>query len=308
MNTAYISHPDCLLHDTGDGHPESAGRLHAIEDRLNAAQLFYLLRHLDAPDVTREQLLRVHTADYLELIEHSIPEEGLVYLDPDSPVSPKSLRAARRAAGAAILATDLIMNEEIKNAFCSVRPPGHHATKNEAMGFCVYNNVAVGAAHALEHHGVERVAILDFDVHHGNGTEHIFKDEPRALFCSSFQHPFYPQIPFVQDRSHIVNVPLPATAKSTEFREAITSRWLPALEDFNPDIIYISAGFDAHRDDDMSGVSLVDDDYRWITERIVEVADAGSNRGIVSMLEGGYDLPSLARSVETHIRVLMGLH
>ncbi len=308
MRTAYISHADCLQHDTGTGHPECAARIGAIQDRLITAHLYDFLRHYDAPEVTEQQLLRVHDADYLQSVADSVPRDGLYYLDPDTPISPLSLKAAKRAAGASILATDLVMSGEVSNAFCAVRPPGHHAERHRTMGFCVYNNVAVGVAHALEEHGLERVAIVDFDVHHGNGNEQIFSEEERVMVCSSFQHPFFPETPIDEEHERIVSAPLEATAKSEEFRAAIENVWLPALHQFKPQMIFVSAGFDAHLEDDMSGVSLTEVDFRWITEKILELADAYCEGRVVSSLEGGYELSALARSVETHLRVLMNLH
>lgn len=308
MRTAYISHPDCHAHDAGPGHPESARRLYAIEDRLVSARLFDFLRHVDAPEVSRQQLLRVHGADYLERIAALMPQAGYVRLDLDTVLSPGTLKAARRAAGAVVAAVDLLMRGELVNAFCSVRPPGHHAERAQAMGCCIYNNIAVGAAHALEAYGLQRIAILDFDVHQGNGTEQIFMDDERVIFCSTFQHPFYPYTPVPDITERMVSVPLAAIAKSDAFRTAVSEHWLPALARFRPEMIFVSAGFDAHQDDDMSGVSLTDADFRWVTEQIVQQAERSAAGRIVSVLEGGYDLHSLARCVETHIRVLMGLH
>ncbi len=308
MRTAYISHPDCRLHDTGIGHPESSGRLAAIEDRLVTSHLFDFLRHVDAPEVTEAQLLRVHTADYLAHVNALMPENGFAYLDPDTVVSPASSKAAKRAAGALVKAVDLVMSGEIQNAFCSVRPPGHHAETDRAMGFCVYNNVAVGAAHAMDTYGLQKIAIIDFDVHQGNGTEQIFKDDERVVFCSTFQHPFYPDTPLLELTDRMVSVPLEATAKSDAFRNAVNEFWLPALAKFKPEMIFVSAGFDAHQDDDMSGVSLTDNDYQWVTEKIIEIADSTASGRVISSLEGGYELHSLARCVEKHIRTLMGLH
>jgi acetoin utilization deacetylase AcuC-like enzyme len=308
MPTAYISHPDCHGHDTGVGHPERAARLSAIEDRLLAGRLFDFLRQFDAPEVSDEQLRRVHTPEYIERIEALMPSSGHAYLDPDTVVSPGSLKAARRAAGAVVLAVDLLMRDEADRAVCAVRPPGHHAERARAMGFCIFNNIAVGAAHALQAHGLGRVAILDFDVHQGNGTEQIFRDEARVMFCSCFQHPFYPNSPLLKNTDRMISIPLQATARGAEFRAAVTDHWLPALEQFVPEMVFVSAGFDAHRDDDMSGVALADADYRWVTEQIVAVADRHASGRIVSVLEGGYELDSLARCMETHIRVLMGVH
>lgn len=308
MPTAFISHPDCLLHDTGAGHPECAARLRAIDDRLFSAHLYDFLQHYDAPEVTPEQLLRVHDAAYLEWLENQLPTDGYAHLDPDTVVSPDSLKAARRSAGAAVLGVDLVMNDQVTNAFCSVRPPGHHAERDRTMGFCIYGNVAVGVAHALAHHDLERVAVLDFDVHHGNGTENIFHDDPRVLICNIFQDPFYPHVPCGGRGDASVCAPLAATAKGENFRSAVETNWLPAVRNFKPQLIMVSAGFDAHVEDDMSGVSLTELDYRWVTERIVELAEAYADGRIVSSLEGGYDLSALGRSVEAHLRVLMGLH
>ncbi len=308
MPTAYISHTDCRKHDTGQGHPENSRRLAAIEDRFVESGLFDVLSCVDAPKVSREQLLRAHSRQHIETVETTSPSSGYAHLDPDTVISPDSLDAARRAAGAAVAAVDLVIGGKASSAFCGVRPPGHHAESDRAMGFCLFNNIAVGAAHALHEHGLEKIAILDFDVHHGNGTEDIFKDESRVLFCSTFQHPFYPFTALLDDAPNRVNVPLEATATGTEFRAAVVEHWLPALREFRPEMIFVSAGFDAHRDDDMSSVRLSDADFRWVTEKIVEIAAATASGRIVSMLEGGYELNSLARCVEAHVRILMGLH
>ena len=308
MAIAYISHHDSLMHDTGDGHPENNRRISAIEDQLIASGLFDVLRHIDAPSVTESQLLRVHARAYLDGLESIAPTTGYVRVDPDTVISPGSLQAARRAAGAVVAATDLVVNGEMESAFCGVRPPGHHAESKRGMGFCLYNNIAVGVAHALEAHGLARIAIVDFDVHHGNGTEDIFKDENRVLFCSTFQHPFYPFTALLEPADNRVNVPLQAGAASDEFRTAVTEQWLPALQRFQPEMIFVSAGFDAHRDDEMSNVNLTDADFRWVTEQIVTAAADSASGRIVSTLEGGYELRSLARCVEAHIRVLMGVH
>ena len=307
MRTAYITHPDCRSHDTGPGHPENARRLFAIEDQFVASGLDQVLRYVDAPMVSDEQLLRAHPREYVESIRAAIPESGYARLDPDTVVGPKSLDAAYRAAGAVVAAVDLVIGGDMESAFCGVRPPGHHAERTQSMGFCMFDNIAVGAAHALEVYGLKKVAIVDFDVHHGNGTEDIFRDENRVLFCSTFQHPFYPFTPLLENAPNRISVPLEATAKSDEFRAAVTEHWLPALEAFQPEMVFVSAGFDAHRDDDMSHVSLTDGDFRWVSERIVEIANQFASGRIVSVLEGGYELKSLARCVETHIRVLMGL-
>jgi len=307
LSTAYISHPDCHAHDTGEGHPESARRLSAIEDQLISSGLSDFIRSIDAPKVTRAQLLRVHTAEHLASIEAMMPQQGYARLDPDTVISPATLQAAKRAAGAVVAAVDLVMGDKLKNAFCAVRPPGHHAESNRAMGFCVFNNLAVGTAHAMEAHAIKKVAIVDFDVHQGNGTEDIFMGDDRVLYCSTFQHPFFPYTRLPENSERLISVPLDASAKSAEFRAAVNDHWLPALERFQPEMIFISAGFDAHRDDDMSYVSLTDADFRWVIEEMVRMADMSASGRIVSVLEGGYELHSLARCVETHMRVLMGL-
>ncbi len=306
MSTAFYTHPSCLQHDTGAQHPETPRRVAAITDRLLASGLANVLQNYDAPAASRKQLTRVHDEAYLDAIAQAMPADGHARLDPDTIVSPDSLAAAVHAAGAVTAAVDLVAGGKADNAFCAVRPPGHHAERGRAMGFCLFNNVAVGAAHALEACGLSRVAIVDFDVHHGNGTEEIFDGDDRVLFCSSFQHPFFPFTPLRENTPRRISVPLAATARSEEFRAAVTEHWLPALADFEPEMILVSAGFDAHVADDMSSVSLVDEDYRWVTERIVEAAATSASGRIVSTLEGGYELHSLARCCEIHLRVLMG--
>ena len=307
MQTAYISHPLCLKHDMGIHHPECPARIHAIEDQLIASGLMDYLQHHDAPEATREQLLRVHDAAHLDHVAATSPAQGIVYIDGDTAMNPYTYQAALRAAGAAVLAVDLVMAGRVENAFCGVRPPGHHAERARAMGFCLFNNVAVGAAHALEHHGLKRVAIADFDVHHGNGTEDIFRNDPRVMLCSTFQHPFYPDSGADSGNEHIINVPLAAGAGSGEFRAAVTEHWLPALEAFRPEMIFISAGFDAHRDDDMSMLRLSEPDYAWVTAELKRIAEQYAQRRIVSVLEGGYELHALGRSVAAHIKLLSGL-
>ena len=307
MHTAYITHSSYLLHDMGGWHPESPARLRAIDDRLHAAHLFDFLTHLEATPVLRDQLLRVHDAAYIDAIEAASPREGISVLDPDTRMNPHSLEAARHAAGGAVMAVDRVMRGEVANAFVACRPPGHHATRNQAMGFCIFNNVAVAAAHALERHGLERVAIVDFDVHHGNGTEDIFRDDPRVMLCSTFQHPFYPYCGADTVSEHIVNVPLPAGTTGTTYRAAFTERILPRLDAFRPQMLFFSAGFDGHREDDMAQFGLVEADYAWITEQVMEVAARHAENRIVSVLEGGYDLSALGRSVAAHIKALAGL-
>ncbi len=307
MHTALIRHRDCLLHDMGQHHPECPDRLHAIEDQLIASGLIGYLMECEAPAATREQLLRVHAEDYLDALEASVPSRGLAHLDPDTAMNPHSLHAALHASGAVVHATDLVLQGQVRNAFCCVRPPGHHAERSRAMGFCFFNNVAVGAAHALEQHGLERVVVADFDVHHGNGTEDIFRDDPRVLMVSTFQHPFYPYSGTEGRSDRMVNIPLPAYTDGRGFREAVRSWWLPALERFRPEMVFISAGFDAHREDDMASLGLVEADYTWVTEQLKELADRYAQGRIVSVLEGGYALSALGRSAVAHLRVLADL-
>lgn len=307
MPTTYISHPECLKHNMGHFHPESPSRLRAIEDRLHAAHLFDYLVHHEAPLVHRAQLLRVHDAAYIDAIESAAPYDGMRELDHDTVMNPHTLDAAYHAAGGAVMAVDRILRGEVQNAFVACRPPGHHATRNRAMGFCIFNNVAVAAAHALEQHGLARVAIVDFDVHHGNGTEDIFRDDPRVMLCSTFQHPFYPFSGADSASAHIVNLPLPAGTLGKRYREVFEAEVMPRLEAFRPEMLLVSAGFDAHREDDMGQFGLLEADYIWITERIVELAARHAQGRIVSVLEGGYDLSSLGRSVAAHIKVLADL-
>jgi acetoin utilization deacetylase AcuC-like enzyme len=288
----------------GSHHPESPLRLTAIEDQLIAADLLHYLRHYDAPLATFEQLARVHTQHYIETIQQAAPKEGLVYLDPDTAMNPFTLNAALRAAGAVVLATELVMEHKAANAFCAIRPPGHHACSSRAMGFCFFNNLAVGVAHAIEKYSLQRIAIADFDVHHGNGTEEIFRNNPHIMLFSTFQHPFYPHIGAESSSKNIVNVPLPAGANGVAFRKAITEEWLPTLDNFRPEMIFISAGFDAHIEDEMSQLRLNESDYAWITEKIKGIAARHAQGRIVSVLEGGYSLHALGRSVAAHVRVL----
>jgi acetoin utilization deacetylase AcuC-like enzyme len=306
MATAFIAHGDCTKHDMGAYHPECPARLAAIDDQLIASGIGAFLEHHEAPLATVEQLARVHPDAYIEAVRAARPARGIVHLDPDTAMNPATWDAALRAAGAAVLATDLVAGGKAENAFCSVRPPGHHATRVRAMGFCIFNNVAVAAMHALDGHGLERVAIVDFDVHHGNGTEDIFSADERALMVSTFQHPFYPYSGADHPAPNMVNVPLPAGSGSQAFRAAVESRWLPALEDFAPQLVLFSAGFDAHVEDDMAMLRLVDQDYAWVTQQVKGVADRHAGGRIVSVLEGGYALSALGRSVVQHLRVLGG--
>ncbi|MDH3320167.1 MAG: histone deacetylase family protein [Betaproteobacteria bacterium] len=307
MAIAFLTHADCLKHEMGAWHPERPERLTAIEDQLIASGIGqYLARH-EAPLATDEQLSRVHPPEYVRAVRDAAPREGTVHLDPDTAMNPFTLQAALRAAGAAVHATDLVLRGEVQAAFCSVRPPGHHACRARSMGFCIFNNVAVAACHALDAHGLERVAIIDFDVHHGNGTEDIFAHDPRVLMASTFQHPFYPYSGTDDPAPNMVNVPLPAGAGSKQFRAAVSEAWMPALDGFRPQLVIISAGFDAHVEDDMAMLSFTDQDYAWVTRQMKAVAERHAGGRVVSMLEGGYALSALGRSVVQHLRVLAGL-
>lgn len=306
MSVAYISHPSCLKHEMGMHHPEQPARLHAINDRLVASGLGMVLHMHDAIPATREQLLLAHEPEYVESVFNTSPEDGHVWLDPDTAMNPFTLEAALLAAGAVVQAVDLVMQTSTRQAFCAVRPPGHHAERGRSMGFCIFNNIAIGAYHALQQHGLDRVAIVDFDVHHGNGTEDIVSGDQRVLFCSTFQHPFYPHSGYENCAENVHNVPLVNGSDGEAFREAVYYKLLPHLREFEPELILISAGFDAHQADDMAGLNLIDDDYRWVTQKLFEIAQQSAQGRVVSSLEGGYELHALARSVEAHIRAFYG--
>jgi acetoin utilization deacetylase AcuC-like enzyme len=307
MPVAFITHAECLKHEMGAHHPERPARLTAIEDQLIASGIAQHLQRFEAPLATDEQLARVHPIEYVRAVRNAAPRQGTVHLDPDTAMNPWSLQAALRAAGAAVLAVDLVLKDEVKTAFCSVRPPGHHACRARPMGFCIFNNVAVAARHALAAHGLERVAIIDFDVHHGNGTEDIFEGDPQVLMASTFQHPFYPYSGTGDPARNMVNVPLAAGAGSREFKQAVREAWLPALDEFRPELVLFSAGFDAHAEDDMAMLRFTDADYAWVTAQVKDIADRHAQGRIVSVLEGGYALPALCRSVVQHLRVLAGI-
>lgn len=301
-----LSHPDCLRHDPGAIHPDIPERLHGINNQLIMSGLDYVIRHCDAREVTREELERVHSPEHIDHMLSFRDVTTFQAIDGDTVVGPGTIAAALRAAGAGAMAVDLVMSGEAGPCFCAVRPPGHHAERGTPMGFCLFNNVAVAAAHALDRHRLKRVAILDFDVHHGNGTEDIFAGDDRVLFCSSFQHPLYPFSGHESDTANLVDVPLPAGTDGATFRQAVTEHWFPAIRSFKPEFILVSAGFDGHLLDDISDFRLSEADYGWVTEEIVGIAGDCADGRIVSMLEGGYETGALARSVVAHLKALLG--
>ncbi|CAM8667063.1 AcuC Deacetylases, including yeast histone deacetylase and acetoin utilization protein [Comamonadaceae bacterium] len=306
MLPAFISHPDCARHEMGPDHPECPERLGAIQDMLLLRGLLDYMNTYDAPLATEAQLGRAHAINYVHELMEASPKEGYHKVDPDTDMNPFTVRAALRAAGAAVQATDLVISGQVPTAFCSVRPPGHHAERSAAMGFCFFNNVAVGIRHALDVHGLERVALIDFDVHHGNGSEDIFRGDDRVLMCSIFEQGLYPYNGEKAVGPNMMNVGLPARSGSDKFREAVATQWVPALDAFAPQLIYISAGFDAHREDDMGNLGLMDADYAWVTRQLMGVAQRHCQGRIISCLEGGYVLNPLARSVAEHVKVLIG--
>ena len=305
MTTALFYHEDCVHHDQGGGHPEQPARLAAVLDALKRDGHYDKL-DLRSPDLANDRdIERVHPAQYVAHVNAVSPEHGRVSLDPDTTINPHSLTAARRAAGAAVGAVDGVMAGEFDAAFCAVRPPGHHAEREKAMGFCLFGSVAIAAKRALDEHGLERVAIVDFDVHHGNGTEDLVEHDPRILFCSSFQYPHYPGYYRENLEGQRVNTPLPGASGGREFRESVVQQWLPVLNEQKPQLVIVSAGFDAHRDDPLASLNLVEDDFHWITRELLTVADAHAGGRMVSMLEGGYNLDALGHSASAHLRALL---
>ena len=307
MTTALISHGDCLRHINPPGHPERHERLEAIWGALEAEEFAYLVR-VEAPLAEDAHILRAHPAAYIERLQARSPQQGYAPIDADTFLMPGTLAAARRAAGAVVQGVDMLMAGEVRNAFCAVRPPGHHAETATAMGFCFFGNAVIGARHALEAHGLERVAIVDWDVHHGNGTQDLVWDDPRILFASTHQMPLYPGTGAVEERGahgQVVNVPLPPGAGGGVFRAGMLGRVLPAVEAHAPQMILVSAGFDAHARDPLANLNLVEADFAWATAQLCALADRCCDGRIVSTLEGGYDLSALAASVAAHVRVLM---
>jgi acetoin utilization deacetylase AcuC-like enzyme len=304
--SAYITHPSSLLHEMGPGHPECPDRVSAIHDSLLARGLLDFMVPYTAPAATLEQVQRVHDALYVAELIAAAPEAGYHSIDPDTAMNPHTLPAAWHAAGAAVLGAELVARSEAASAFCNVRPPGHHATRHEGMGFCFFNNVAVGIAHALAECGMRRIALVDFDVHHGNGSEDIFAGDERVLMVSTFERGLYPFCGEDARGPNACNVALEPRSGSDALRNAVTEYWLPALDAFRPEMVFVSAGFDAHREDDMGRLGWVDADYVWLTHQIVEIAARHAQGRIVSLLEGGYAVPALARAAAAHVKVLIG--
>lgn len=302
--TAFISHPDTLLHVMDGSHPESPARISAIKNTVLASDLKRKLSFHDAPSASKEALLRVHSRAYIDYIFGIAPKAGLVRLDADTAMGPMSLEAALHASGAVIHATDLVMQNKVDNAFCCIRPPGHHAGRANSAGFCIFNHVAVGVAYALEKYKLNRAAIIDFDVHHADGTEDIFKDNPNVMLCSTFQHPFYPHKGAKTASGRMLNTPMPAKSNGKAIKQIFESKFKPALEAFKPDIIFVSAGFDAHINDPLADLALTKEDYVWITTFIKMIVKNCYHKRIISSLEGGYHLPSLAESAFAHIETL----
>lgn len=301
MTIAILSHPYCLLHQMGDIHPESPERIRAIDRALKNASFHDQLRFYEAREATRSELIAVHNEHYVDYIFENSPQSGFFVIDPDTVMNPMTLSASLRAAGAATMAVDLIMKREVNQAFCNVRPPGHHAERAQAMGFCFFNNVAVGVQYAMQHHHINKIAIIDFDVHHGNGTEDIFARNAHVLLCSSYQFPFYPNSPIDNSNPHVLHLPLPSGTIGKTWRAAIKSEWFEKISLFSPELLFFSAGFDAHEIDPLAGLKLVADDYYWITHEIFKRVRDSTEGRVISCLEGGYATGILGECVVAHL-------
>lgn len=304
LKTAFISHPDTLLHIMDGNHPESPARITAIKNAVLNSDLSKKLTFYEAPKASKEALLRVHSRDYVDYIFDISPKAGLVRLDSDTAMGPMTLEATLHASGAVLHAVDLVMHKKVDNAFCCVRPPGHHAGRENSAGFCIFNHVAIGVAYALDQYKLKRAAIIDFDVHHGDGTEDIFKDNPNVMLCSTFQHPYYPHSGAETVSNHILNAPLGAKSNGEVIKKVFEEKFRPALAQFKPDIVFISAGFDAHVNDPLADLALTKDDYIWITNFVKSIVNNCYHHRIISSLEGGYHLPSLSESASAHIEAL----
>jgi acetoin utilization deacetylase AcuC-like enzyme len=309
MTTLLVTHPDCIRHDPGSGHPESPGRLSAVLKALEEPEFRGLVRR-EAPLGSETDIARVHGDDFMKAVLEQVPQSGRAALDPDTIVSPASGQAALRAIGAVTAAVDAVVTGQARNGFCDVRPPGHHAEPDRVMGFCLFNSIAIAARHAQAVHGLKRVAIVDFDVHHGNGTQTVVEQDPSLFFASSHQFPFYPGTGAANETGmgNVVNAPLPAGTDGAAFRRTFEARILPALDQFAPDLLLVSAGFDAHRADPLAGLELEETDFAWVTARLVEAARRHAGGRLVSVLEGGYDLRALAGSAAAHVESLMAAH
>jgi acetoin utilization deacetylase AcuC-like enzyme len=304
MTIALISHPDCTLHDMGEGHPEQPARVQVIQSALEHYQFHEPVHFYQSTLATRDQLVLAHDPDYVDYLFKIAPQTGVVALDPDTWMNTHTLRAALLAAGSGVMAVDLVMSNQARVAFCNVRPPGHHAEVATAMGFCFFNNIAVAVRHALSTYQLERIAIIDFDVHHGNGTQAIFQNDERVMLCSSFQHPFYPGYQSAMDNQHILTLPLPAGTDGESYRRAVAAAWFAKLADFQPQLVFFSAGFDAHQHDPLAQLNLTVDDYHWITREVMALTRASAMGKAISMLEGGYDLAALATCVPVHVAAM----
>ncbi|MEK9719929.1 MAG: histone deacetylase family protein [Quisquiliibacterium sp.] len=307
MRLAYITHPSSLRHDMGPGHPECPERVSAINEGLRAAGLLDLLEAVEAKPASQEQILRAHDAQHYANLQARSPGQGLVAIDPDTAMNPHTWQAALHAAGAVVQAAELVTGAGFGRAFCNLRPPGHHAERGRAMGFCFFNNVAIGMLHALEALGLQRVALVDFDVHHGNGSEDILAGDDRVLMVSSFQSPLYPYSGETPLGANMRNIALPPYSTGKALRQAVLEQWLPALRKFGPQLVFISAGFDAHQDDPLSQLGWTDEDYGWVTRQIIQLADECAQGRVISTLEGGYHLQALARCAALHVRALLGI-
>lgn len=304
MTIAIISHPDCMLHDVGESHPERPERVRVIQEALQRYFINKPVNFLEAPLASRDQLIRAHDQEYVDWIYSIAPKNSMVAIDSDTWMNQHTLNAALRAAGSVPFAVDLIMQKKANVAFCNVRPPGHHAERDKAMGFCFFNNVAIGVMHAMDQYHLQRVAIVDFDVHHGNGTQDIFQNNDDVLYCSSFEHPFYPGYNSKMENNHILSIPLPAGTDGEIFREKIKMNWLRQIADFQPNLIFFSAGFDGHKLDPLADLNLVEADYVWLTTEIAKIAKDQCDGKMISVLEGGYNLDVLAECVPAHVNAM----